>query len=621
MAILQKRSLTSGSIPTTSSLAVGEIAMNVPDGRIYLRKSGSGSDTIQSAITTGAQNSGSIFLTGSLSISGTGSVFDVAGDVLEFSGDQMEFTGSFVTSGSMKVTGSLSVSVGTVEFSGDQMEFTGSFITSGSLRVIGDTTITGSLRVSGSITGSLLGTASLATTASFAISSSFATTASFATSASWSTSQFPYTGSAIISGSLTVTGSVNVTGSFSISGSRSELFRVTDVTGSGGTLATISSGSIITYNFTTSSLLISGSVVANVQTNQLIFGVVTASVSVDQNDFSPTGWNNTDPSKATTLDISGSRSVKITGLAGGTNGRIAILRNSSPDRLIILEDNSVSSATANRFDFRNPVFLIPNSTIHLMYDSISSKWEPLGSSDGIGLNEYFDQFDDFMGGSPNTTTGIQAGVWTATFSGTGVTPAASTYLIDTTEKPLGIVQMSTGTTATGRGNIGAADASIIPQQGQAICLSRVAVQTNLSTTTDAYHIYSGWHNATGASSASNAVAWQYHTGSAAGTRGASGPNWTAVAISASTYTSSSTGPTVDTNYIWLGTYVSPTWNRATYFYSTDSITWTVATEISSSLPVSASTLGFGVHIGKMVGTTARLNSVDLIGHRYDIIRG
>jgi hypothetical protein len=143
MAIIQKRSLTSGSIPTTSSLAVGEIAVNVPDGRIYLRKSGSVSDTIQSAITTGAQNSGSVFLTGSLSVFGNGSVLDVVGD---------------------------------------QMEFTGSFITTGSIRVIGDTTITGSLRISGSITGSLFGTASWAnnaTSASFATSAVNATTASY----------------------------------------------------------------------------------------------------------------------------------------------------------------------------------------------------------------------------------------------------------------------------------------------------------------------------------------------------------------------------------------------------------------------------------------------------------
>ena len=97
MAILQKRSLTSGSIPTTSSLSAGELAINVPDGRVYLRKSGSGSDTIQSVITTGAQNSGSVFLTGSLSIYGTGSVLDIMGDVLEFSGDQMEFSGSFTS--------------------------------------------------------------------------------------------------------------------------------------------------------------------------------------------------------------------------------------------------------------------------------------------------------------------------------------------------------------------------------------------------------------------------------------------------------------------------------------------------------------------------------------------
>jgi hypothetical protein len=509
MPIRQKRSLTTGLIPTTASLVIGELAMNIPDGRIFFRKSGSGSDTIQSTITTGAANSGSVTLTGSLSIFNTsGSVLDIAGDILEFSGDVMEFTGSF-----------------------------------------------------------------------------------------------------------------RVTGSFSISGSRSELFRVTDVTGSSGTIATISSGSVTVYNFTTSSLLVTGSVVANIQTNQFILGVVTASVTADQNDFSPTGWNNTDPSKATTLDITGSRSIKITGLAGGTNGRIAILRNASPDRLIILEDQSASSTAANRFDLKFSAFLLPNSIIQLMYDGISSRWEPLGSSDGISFSGFFDQYDDFIGGSPNTTTGIQAGVWTATFSGTGAVPAVSTYLVNTTERPLGAVQISTGTTATGRGNVGATEASIIPQQGQAICLSRIAPQTNLSTGAEAYHIYSGWHDSTSAPSASNAIAWQYHSGSVAGSRGFSGPNWTAVAISASTYTSSSTGPLVDTNYIWLGTYVNSTWDRATYFYSTDSVTWVIATEISGTLPRSGSTLGFGAHIGKMIGTTARLHSVDFLAHRYDITRG
>ena len=50
--ILHKRSLTTGSIPTTSSLLVGEIALNVPDGKIYIHKSGSQGQSIESAITS-----------------------------------------------------------------------------------------------------------------------------------------------------------------------------------------------------------------------------------------------------------------------------------------------------------------------------------------------------------------------------------------------------------------------------------------------------------------------------------------------------------------------------------------------------------------------------------------
>jgi len=146
MSILQKRSLVAGVLPTTASLLAGELGINVPDGRVFLRKSGSGSDTIQSAITTGAQNSGSVILSGSLTLFTTsGSALSVASDTLEFNGDQMEFTGS------MKVTGSLSLAGGAFEVAGNQMEFTGSFITTGSLKVIGTSSLTGSLLVSGSV--------------------------------------------------------------------------------------------------------------------------------------------------------------------------------------------------------------------------------------------------------------------------------------------------------------------------------------------------------------------------------------------------------------------------------------------------------------------------------------
>jgi hypothetical protein len=44
--ILIKRNLTSSAVPTTASLAIGELAINVADAKIFMRQSGSIGDTI-----------------------------------------------------------------------------------------------------------------------------------------------------------------------------------------------------------------------------------------------------------------------------------------------------------------------------------------------------------------------------------------------------------------------------------------------------------------------------------------------------------------------------------------------------------------------------------------------
>ena len=63
-----KRSLTGGSKPTTSNLSVGELAINVNDGRVFLRKSGSAvGDNVKEFVTLDHQGT----LTGSLNISGS----------------------------------------------------------------------------------------------------------------------------------------------------------------------------------------------------------------------------------------------------------------------------------------------------------------------------------------------------------------------------------------------------------------------------------------------------------------------------------------------------------------------------------------------------------------------
>ena len=66
-----KRSLVAGSKPTTSNLEVGELAMNVTDGKVFLRKSGSAGDNIKELVTLDHAGtlSGSLNITGSITAS------------------------------------------------------------------------------------------------------------------------------------------------------------------------------------------------------------------------------------------------------------------------------------------------------------------------------------------------------------------------------------------------------------------------------------------------------------------------------------------------------------------------------------------------------------------------
>jgi hypothetical protein len=442
-------------------------------------------------------------------------------------------------------------------------------------------------------------------------------------------------GSVLISGSTSATGVTQILGSGStvlyVSGSTGALLSVTDT--NSGLLLTVNTGSTLIFGVDSSlnttvtgsiivtgsgifsgSIRVTGSVSSNIVANSTIFSVVTSSIGTDQNDFSPTGWNNTDPNKATTLAISASFSSKISGLAGGSQGRVAVIRNISKDRLIILENNSLSSSAANTFAMRTPVFLIPSESFSFVYDSSISRWIPWGQS--LGFNGFFDQYEEFSGAAA-ATTAQQSGQWAPTFSGTGATVAISTYLQNATEKNVGIVQVTTGTTATGRAHFGfAQNNALITGQGQGVCLSRVALQA-LSTTANYVIAYAGWQNSVGITSASNAVCWIYDvSGSTA---------WRGLAISASISSSllGVSGPIADTNYTWLGVYVNPQWTRSCFFYSVDSINWVIAGEVSGSFPTASSgaSIGFGAGLTKASGSTANLMSIDLLAHRYDIVRG
>ena len=66
-----KRSLSAGSKPATTDLSIGELAMNVTDGKVFLRKSGSAGDNVKEIVTLDHAGtlSGSLNITGSITAS------------------------------------------------------------------------------------------------------------------------------------------------------------------------------------------------------------------------------------------------------------------------------------------------------------------------------------------------------------------------------------------------------------------------------------------------------------------------------------------------------------------------------------------------------------------------
>lgn len=129
-----KRSALSGKVPDTGSLALGEIAINTYDGKIYFKKSGS-VESIEGIVTTNA------ITTGSITLLGTGSFGKVIGSIEATNG---------VVSGSSQIIISDTTGFSTFSSSLDARIIAatneGQFATTGSNLFTGSQTITGSIR-------------------------------------------------------------------------------------------------------------------------------------------------------------------------------------------------------------------------------------------------------------------------------------------------------------------------------------------------------------------------------------------------------------------------------------------------------------------------------------------
>jgi hypothetical protein len=157
-SILLKRSGVAGAKPTTTSLQVGEIALNTYDGKAFLHKSGS-TDEVVEIVVTGAGITGSINLSGAVTASAfVGSGVGLTGVTASMRPDDFDFNSDpFAgTIGYIQASGSLykvATTSGSVDFRYNDVTIatitTGSGF-SGSLYGIGDV-----LAFSGSVAGRL----------------------------------------------------------------------------------------------------------------------------------------------------------------------------------------------------------------------------------------------------------------------------------------------------------------------------------------------------------------------------------------------------------------------------------------------------------------------------------
>lgn len=93
------------------------------------------------------------------------------------------------------------------------------------------------------------------------------------------------------------------------------------------------------------------------------------------NDYNPTSLSTAAIIRQTT-----SGATSITGLSGGASGRMILFFNIGTHDIEFLNE-SASSTAANRFAMGTDFKLAPNKSIHLWYDSTSSRWRAVGVED------------------------------------------------------------------------------------------------------------------------------------------------------------------------------------------------------------------------------------------------
>jgi hypothetical protein len=103
---------------------------------------------------------------------------------------------------------------------------------------------------------------------------------------------------------------------------------------------------------------------------------ITGTPSLDQIDWSPTGWNDAQPARAVRIKAQPASVSFIGGLPGGAAGRLVIIENDSTGLIGLLNEDA-GSAAANRFSALccECLWLLPQHAATLIYDGVAQRWQ------------------------------------------------------------------------------------------------------------------------------------------------------------------------------------------------------------------------------------------------------
>ncbi len=110
-------------------------------------------------------------------------------------------------------------------------------------------------------------------------------------------------------------------------------------------------------------------------------------------DFNPVGYNDGIKNQSSFWLINGN-SV-ISGISGGTDGKILTILNNTSNKIVVFENRSTKCHPSNRIfsSLNQAIFLTKNRVLRLMYSEVENAWIEITQYDN---NNQFDVFEEFL---------------------------------------------------------------------------------------------------------------------------------------------------------------------------------------------------------------------------------